>query len=133
MNTVVELREGQTLAIAGLLQVEIQGGTSRIPGLGDLPYIGPMFSNNTTETVEKELIVLVTPYLVEPMNSDDVFPLPGDEVREPTDFEFFFLGRIEGQTTQHYRATSSWNDPLGVERRLKIERKYISGPFGYSQ
>jgi pilus assembly protein CpaC len=133
VNTVVELREGQTLAIAGLLLVEIAGGTDRVPGLGDLPYIGSMFSNNTSETIEKELIVMVTPYLVQPMNSDEVPPLPGDEVRVPTDFEFFFKGRIEGLTNQHYRATSSWNDPLGVERRLKIEKKYISGPFGYTQ
>ena len=95
VDTVVELNENQTLAIAGLLQVEMKGNTDRIPGLGDLPYIGAMFSNNSSETVEKELIVMITPYLVEPMKAEEVPALPGDELQSPDDFELFFLGRIE--------------------------------------
>ena len=83
-QTTVELREGQTLAIAGLLQLTLNGKTDRIPGLGDLPIIGPFFSNTTSERIEKELVVLVTPYLVEPMNHDQVPPTPGDEVKGPT-------------------------------------------------
>ncbi|MEE8451758.1 MAG: pilus assembly protein N-terminal domain-containing protein, partial [Thermoguttaceae bacterium] len=75
-STTVELKQGQTLTIAGLLQVEIEAQTNRIPGLGDLPYIGPMFSNTSHERVEKELLVMVTPYLVEPMEHDEVPCLP---------------------------------------------------------
>ena len=76
----MELHAGQTLAIAGLLQLTLDGQTSRIPGLGDLPILGPFFSNTSSNRVEKELLVLVTPYLVEPMNADQVPPGPGDEV-----------------------------------------------------
>src|SRR5262249_12183289 len=57
-RTVVELREGQTLAIAGLLQTTTSGQTVRIPALGDLPFVGPWFSHNRIETVETELVVL---------------------------------------------------------------------------
>src|SRR5262249_36839778 len=71
-HTVVEMRQGQTLAIAGLLQLTVDGQTSRIPLLGDLPLAGPLFSNTTSNRIEKELIVLVTPYLIEPMNACQV-------------------------------------------------------------
>jgi pilus assembly protein CpaC len=86
-NTTVELRQGQTLAIAGLLSVEIDGQTDRVPGLGDLPYIGPLFSNTGHDRQEKELLVLVTPYLVSPMDCEEVPPLPNDGVEDPNDLE----------------------------------------------
>ncbi|MCP6769084.1 hypothetical protein NL529_29985, partial [Klebsiella pneumoniae] len=66
-STTVELQQGQTLAIAGLLQVEMEASTDRIPGLGVLPYIGPLFSNTSHKRVEKELLILVSPYMVKPM------------------------------------------------------------------
>ena len=133
VDTVVELKEGQTLAIAGLLQVELAGNTDRIPGLGDLPYIGAMFSNNSSKTVEKELIVMITPYLVEPMKAEEVPALPGDELQSPDDFELFFLGRIEGRTGHEFRATSSWDRARGVSHRLKLDDTYLAGPHGYSE
>ncbi len=69
-RTVVELREGQSLAIAGLLQTTTNANTSRIPGLGDLPIVGPWFSFEHIETIETELVVLVTPVLVAPMEAE---------------------------------------------------------------
>lgn len=132
-RTTVELRQGQTLAIAGLLQVTLDGQTSRIPGLGDLPYIGPLFSNTSHERVEKELLVLVTPYLVQPMNPDQVPPLPGEEVQDPSDLEFYLLNRIEGRTGRNHRSTTSWDDPMGLRHLLKLERRHVCGPVGFSQ
>ena len=70
-------REGQTLAIAGLLQTSTNARTVRVPGLGDLPIVGPWFSSNRIETVETELVVLVTPELVAPMEAKEVPPHPG--------------------------------------------------------
>ena len=101
--TTVELEQGQTLAIAGLLQLQLNGTTHRIPGLGDLPIIGPFFSNTSSSRTEKELVVLVTPYLIEPMHHDQVPPTPGDEVKEPNDLELFFLNRIESRTGKDFR------------------------------
>lgn len=132
-HTVVELREGQTLAMAGLLQVSIANQTARIPGLGDLPYIGPFFSNNSANRVEKELVVLVTPYLVEAMHADEVPPRPGDEMNEPNDLEFYLLGRIQGRTGDvEFRSTTNVDDPLDFVRHMKLESRCIQGPSGYS-
>jgi pilus assembly protein CpaC len=132
-QTTVEMREGQTLAMAGLLQLTLNGNTNRIPGLGDLPVLGPLFSNTTSERIEKELVVLVTPYLVEPMQPDQVPPTPGDEVKGPNDLEFYFLNRIEGRTGHDHRATTNWDDPLNLRKHLNLEKKYVQGPVGYSE
>lgn len=132
-QTTVELRQGQTLAIAGLLQLSLDGTLNRIPGLGDLPILGPFFSNTTGQRVEKELVVLVTPYLIEPMNPGQVPPGPGDEVKEPNDLEFYFLDRIEGRTGVDFRSTTAWDDPLHLVPLLNLEKKYVHGPAGFSE
>lgn len=131
-HTTVDLRPGQTLAIAGLLQLTIDAQTSRIPGLGDLPVLGPFFSNTTNERQEKELLVLVTPYLVEPMNPEQVPPTPGDEVGDPSDFELYLLNRIESRTGQDWRATTNYPDPLLLSPYFRLEKAYLKGPFGFS-
>jgi pilus assembly protein CpaC len=133
-HTTVEMRQGQTLAIAGIMAVTLDGNTVRIPGLGDLPILGPFFSNTTGSRTEKELIVLVTPYLVEPMNPDQVPPSPGDEVKEPNDLEFYLLNRIEGRTGMDFRSTVQYDDALGVLRcLLRLHDQRVKGPQGYCE
>jgi pilus assembly protein CpaC len=131
--TTVELKQGETLAIAGLLSLTLNGQTQRIPGLGDLPYIGAFFSNTSSQRVEKELVITVTPYIVEPMAPGQVPAGPGDEVNEPNDLEFFFLNRIESRTGIDKRATTTYDDPLHLIRHQIIEKKYLIGPSGYSK
>ena len=131
-QTTVELRQGQTLAIAGLLQLQLNANTNRIPGLGDLPIIGPFFSNVSSQRTEKELVVLVTPYLIEPMDSNQVSPTPDENYKEPNDLEFFFLGRIEARTGRDWRSTTGWADPFDLVRLLKLEKRYVQGPSGFS-
>ena len=131
-RTVVELREGQTLAIAGLLQTTSNGTTLRIPLLGDLPVVGPLFSKNKIEEVESELIVLVTPELVAPMELHEVPEAPGDRVIQPNDFEFYVLGRIEGKSGKDFRATVRQQDPLNVMRHFQSEKQWVVGPHGHS-
>ncbi len=131
-HTTVELNQGDTLAIAGLLQLNLDAQTTRIPGLGDLPILGPFFSNTTHERLEKELIILVTPYLVEPLHPDQVPPTPGDEVKTPTDFEFYLLNRIEGRTGLEWRSTTEYDDALHVLRCfLRLEKDHVRGPYGH--
>jgi pilus assembly protein CpaC len=130
-HTTVELRQGQTLMVSGLMQLTLNGNTARIPGLGDLPIIGPFFSNTTSNRVEKELVVLVTPYLVEGMNPGEVPPTPGDEVKEPNDLEFYFLNRIESRTGRDFRSTTKWDDPLHIRNLLHLESKEVCGPHGF--
>jgi len=131
-NTTVQLRQGETLAIAGLLQVQIDADTARIPGLGDLPYIGPFFSNTSHQRIEKELLVLVTPYLVAPMGPGQVPPMPNEGLTDPNDLEFYLLNRIEGRTGRDVPATKTWDDPWHFVRLLKLERSCVAGPVGFS-
>jgi pilus assembly protein CpaC len=132
-NTTVELKQGQTLALAGLLQVTLDANTARIPGLGDLPYIGPLFSNTSHQRTEKELLVMVTPYLVSPMEACQVPAAPGSEIMDPKDNEFFFLNRIEGRTGEPYRSTTAWEDPVGTRHLMHLEHRHCYGPVGYSE
>jgi pilus assembly protein CpaC len=131
-HTTVELDQGQTLAIAGLLQLTLDAQTTRIPGLGDLPVLGPFFSNTTHQRIEKELVILVSPYIVEPLSPDQLSPSPGDEVKTPTDLEFYLLNRIEGRTGIDWRSTTEYDDALHVLRCfLRVEKEHVRGPYGH--
>jgi pilus assembly protein CpaC len=133
-HTTVELRQGQTLAIAGLMTLRVDGTANRIPGLGDLPFLGNFFGNTTNGRTERELLVLVTPYLVEPMNPGQVPPAPGDEVKAPNDLEFYFLNRIEGRTGRDFRATTEYDDALHLIRcYLRLHEQRVCGPCGYCE
>jgi pilus assembly protein CpaC len=131
VTSTVELKEGQTLVLAGLLQVTIEGRTQRVPGLGDLPYLGPMFSNTKNQRVEKELIVFVTPYFASPLDAHEVPCLPGSEIQDPNDLEFYLLNRIEGQRGRSFRATNAWADPWHLVPLLHLERDFTVGPIGF--
>jgi pilus assembly protein CpaC len=133
-HTTVEMKEGQTLAIAGLIQLELAGRSDRIPGMGDLPYIGPFFSNSTSERVEKELVVLVTPYLTDAISADTVGMLPGDDLQEPDDLEFFLRGQIESQGVGiPFRSTVERGERTGLSQRIQIEERYLQVPHGFSR
>lgn len=97
VQTTVELREGQTFAIGGLLSRQELTNVSRIPLLGDIPYIGPkLFQSKNASEVETELLVLVSPEIVRPMEPDEVPPLPGFNHTHPNDYDLWHLGRTEG-------------------------------------
>ncbi|MDP6446774.1 MAG: pilus assembly protein N-terminal domain-containing protein [Pirellulaceae bacterium] len=125
VSTTVEMREGQTLAIAGLLDESMSSSIS-----GNLPWLEKIVGKRDSSRNETELIILVTPEFMHPMDPEEVPPLPGFDVSEPTDKEFFWHGRIEGHPSRNNRST--------VWPRLK--RRYgaggsamISGPFGHGQ
>ena len=87
-ETDVELRDGQSFAIAGLLDNTSQEDTSKVPLLGDIPIIGTLFKARANRAERTELMVLVTPRLVRPLNPDEVPPLPTNPER--------FLPSVEG-------------------------------------
>ena len=103
-SSTVELRSGQTLAVAGLLQTNFGSSSSRVPFLGDLPLIGPLTGSNGTSAAEQELVILVTPELVSPKDLRQVVRLPGDNVYEPTDVEFFLSNRLESRRSKDFRS-----------------------------
>ncbi len=103
-SSTVELRSGQTLAVAGLLQTNFGASSDRIPWLGDLPLVGPLTGANRTSAAEQELVILVTPELVAPLDSCGVPGLPGNDVYEPTDVEFFLSNRLESRRSKDFRS-----------------------------
>src|SRR5271157_130989 len=131
-RTVVELREGQTLAIAGLNEIQTTATSSRIPGLGDLPLVGPWFSNTMEQSVETETMILVTPELVAPLDKNEVMEAPGDRVYQPNDAEFYFLGRMEGKLGREFRGPISDQDPLRLMKHFQSEQQWVLGPHGYA-
>jgi hypothetical protein len=83
--------------MAGLLQHKTEAINSRVPGLGDLPILGPLFRSVRYQRNETELVVLVTASLVEPMSPASPPPVPGFLHTDPNDWEFYIEGRIEGK------------------------------------
>lgn len=97
VETTIECGNGQTFAIAGLLDDSIRAVSSKIPGLGDIPVLGTLFSSVDYLRSRTELIVLVTPELVSPMDPQMVPKVPGADILEPTDDELFFQQKLEGE------------------------------------
>lgn len=90
VETTIELADGQTFAIAGLLNNSVTASKDVTPLLGDLPIVGALFRSVRYQRKETELVVLVTPRLVEPMNPSQVPALPGEQWRHPTENELFW-------------------------------------------
>jgi pilus assembly protein CpaC len=96
VSTVIELADGQSFAIAGLLKDDVREIVSKFPLLGDIPILGALFRSSTFRRNETELIVIVTPHLVKPLDMAKQ-TLPTDSYVEPDDFEFYLLGNLEGR------------------------------------
>jgi pilus assembly protein CpaC len=96
VNTSVELAIGSTLAIGGLLSESVTQAVDQMPGLGDIPILGALFRSRDFRREETELVVLVTPYLVNPSPVNSI-AVPTDHSLPATDAEAIFLGRLEQQ------------------------------------
>jgi pilus assembly protein CpaC len=101
VRTAVELEPGQTLMIGGLIQRTTATATTKLPVLGDVPFFGVFFRNIFNTESEQELVILVTPHLVDGMSCDQLPKLlPGQETRTPDDFELFLEGILEAPRGQ---------------------------------
>jgi len=96
MDTHVEVRDGQTFAIAGLLQDTSRNVINKFPVLGDIPVLGVLFRSTQYQKNETELVTLVTPHLVKPMAPGKA-RLPDDKYIEPNDVDVYLLGLDQGR------------------------------------
>ncbi|MFO1019102.1 MAG: pilus assembly protein N-terminal domain-containing protein [Planctomycetales bacterium] len=97
VDTTVELREGQTIVLGGLFSNQSLTSNSRIPYLSAIPLIGPaLFANKKSNQDETELLILVTPEIVRPLEPDEVPPVPGFEVTVPDDNNLYLRGMTQG-------------------------------------
>ncbi len=118
-ETTVELGSGQSFAIGGLMSTDIENRLSKYPGLGDLPVLGALFRSTRFQSNETELVILVTPYLVRPVD-EPVMALPTDGYRTPSDLERILQGRLHSARLQPGRA-----GPIGPEGQR------LAGPVGF--
>jgi len=88
-STTVELADGQSFVIAGLLSESISEDVEKFPFLGDIPILGLLFKSSSFLKNETELVIIVTPRLVKPINKETQ-PVPTDFYEEPSDTEFYF-------------------------------------------
>jgi pilus assembly protein CpaC len=96
VSTGVDLGDGESFAIAGLLREDIDETINQFPLLGDLPILGVLFRSTSFQKQETELVMIVTPHLVKPLPPGPP-PLPTDNFVEPNAAEFFLLGSLEGR------------------------------------
>ena len=119
-ETTVELGSGQSFAIGGLLSTDIESAISKYPGVGDIPVLGTLFRSTRFQRNETELVILVTPYLVRPVNEPEM-ALPTDGYRAPSDVERILMGRLHSARLQPGRA-----GPLSPEGSRRL-----IGPVGF--
>jgi pilus assembly protein CpaC len=94
-TTTVQLLDGQSFAIGGLIKNNVTTNIKALPVLGEVPVLGPLFSSSDFQTDRSELVFIVTPRLVKPLTGD--YPLPTDAYVEPSRAELFLEGKMEGR------------------------------------
>ena len=94
-RTTVELRDGQSFAIAGLLQTKNQEAISQVPWIGSVPVLGTLFSSKSYQQQETDLVIIVTPRLVAPAVPGQVLASPLDSRLPPNDVDFFLNGQMD--------------------------------------
>ena len=116
-ETTLEMKNGQTFAMAGLIDRNIIARVQKVPGLGDLPILGSLFRSVRYERGDTELVVIATVSLVEPMStSADHLMVPGDAHIPPSDWELFMMGDIEGAGPRPTDVAAHWLQQHGLHR-----------------
>ena len=95
LDATVELRDGQSFSVAGLLQSNTNLSQDQLPWIGDVPILGSLFKSSSFQKHDTELVVIVTPRLVQPNTPMQVASTPLDATQPANDYEFFALGKME--------------------------------------
>jgi pilus assembly protein CpaC len=104
-STTVELRDGQSFVIGGLLQSDNHHTIEQLPWLGDVPVLGTLFSSKSYQNNETDLAIIVTPHLVRPARPGDLIKTPADDTVPPNDVDFFLMGKTEVSRAEANRLT----------------------------
>jgi pilus assembly protein CpaC len=94
-STTVELRDGQSFVIGGLLQTVNHNEIEQLPWLGSVPVLGTLFSSKSYQQNQTDLAIIVTPHIVRPARPGDAIKSPADGTLPPNDSDFFLLGKTE--------------------------------------
>lgn len=118
-KTTVEMRDGESFAIAGLLQDDFKDSNSQLPWLGDVPVLGSMFRSASYQRNQTELVIIITAHLVSPVKGD-VLALPTDRIKPPSEKDLFLYGR-----------TSSDSNAPTTGAAGEVAKQDFSGSYGY--
>lgn len=134
METTVEVGNGQTIAIAGLLSEQVRGLASRVPGIGEVPILGALFRSVSFQRSLSELVILVTPEIVAPLDAHQPPRLPGQDRQDPTDFELYALGMLEGgQPGNGHEPADDADALVGSRLRSEPTETSLHGPWGHAE
>ncbi|KAJ54081.1 general secretion pathway protein [Actibacterium mucosum KCTC 23349] len=117
-STTVEMHDGESFAIAGLLQDDFSSATGQVPWLGDVPILGALFRSAEYERQQSELVIIITAHLVTP-TTGEAFALPTDRVRPPSEHELFLNGKVAAERRPQSGAAG------------EVARQDFSGSYGY--
>ncbi len=112
-KTSVDLKSGQSFMIAGLLQSQNDTTTQGIPGLGRLPVLGALFSSKAYQRRETDLVIIVTPYLVKPIDPTKKVATPADQTAPANDADYFLANQEEVKLAGN-RASAAMNGGRAV-------------------
>ena len=117
-STTVEMRDGESFAIAGLLSDDFRDLSGQVPWLGDVPVLGALFRSAEFTRQQTELVIIITPHLVTPTRGD-AYALPTDRVRPPTERDLFLFGRVSSDEVPTTGGAG------------EVARQDFSGSYGY--
>ncbi len=117
-STTVEMRDGESFAIAGLIEDEFLDNADQMPWLGDVPVLGALFRSANYQRSQTELVIIITAHLVTPTRGE-ALALPTDRVKPPSERDLFLFGQT-AQTGQVSRGAAS-----------EVARQDFSGSYGY--
>ncbi|WP_458789886.1 type II and III secretion system protein family protein [Yoonia sp. MH D7] len=117
-STTVEMRDGESFAIAGLLQDDFMDLNGQVPWVGDIPILGALFRSAEYSRKQTELVIIVTPHLVTPTRGE-VLALPTDRVQPPSERDLFLFGRVSADKAPQTGGAG------------EVARQDFSGSYGY--
>lgn len=128
-NSTVELMDGETIGIAGLISDKMRETITKFPGLGDVPILGALFRSQQFVQDQTELVMFVTAHLAKPISPNNI-RLPTDAYSAPSDLEFFLFGRMEGAAAKTDKKSKL--DSPAPEEALPNQPDSKAGPtFGH--
>ena len=110
-STTVELRDGQSFMLGGLLQNSSQNNQDQLPWLGDVPVLGALFRSAAYQKNETDLVIVVTPHVVRPLAPADPIHTPLDNTLPGNDVDFFLMGQAEVSPALARLAVGALNRP----------------------
>ncbi len=118
-STTVEMRDGESFAIAGLLQDDFTDTSSQLPWIGDVPVLGALFRSANYQRQQTELVIIITAHLVTPTRGE-ALALPTDRITPPTENDLFLNGRVTGGTRAPTKGAAG-----------EVAKQDFSGSYGY--